>query len=171
MAYVREKKVPGKDGKVYRYYQLVEGERVDGKVRQRVVKHLGRHDSIEEARAAVADVVPKDDRVGNAVHEQDAQRYWVTNPARIGDDGSKPTYPVFLSEEAARSYGGPESVPEYDILDFTGPELAAKLWGTILGCDHVAVWDDEIRFNPDAEPKEILRRRTFVKRLGREGTH
>jgi hypothetical protein len=35
MANVREKKVPGKDGKTYGYYQLVEGKRVDGKVRQR----------------------------------------------------------------------------------------------------------------------------------------
>ncbi len=62
MAYVREKRVPGKGGKVYRYYQLVEGKRVDGKVRQHVVKHLGRFGSLEEARASLSvappDVVP-----------------------------------------------------------------------------------------------------------------
>jgi hypothetical protein len=51
VAYVREKKVPGKGGKVYRYYQLVEGRRVDGKVRQHVIQHLGKHDSIGDARA------------------------------------------------------------------------------------------------------------------------
>jgi hypothetical protein len=62
VAYVREKRVPGKGGKVYRYYQLVEGKRVDGKVRQHVVKHLGRFGSLEEARASLSvappDVVP-----------------------------------------------------------------------------------------------------------------
>jgi hypothetical protein len=42
MAYVRKKRV----GK-YEYYQLVEGKRVDGKVRQRVIAHLGKHDSID----------------------------------------------------------------------------------------------------------------------------
>ena len=59
MAYVREKKVPGKGDKAYSYYQLVEGKRVNGKVVQRVIAHLGRHDSIEDARAAASDVVPK----------------------------------------------------------------------------------------------------------------
>ena len=52
MPYVREKTVPAKNGKTYRYYQLVEGKRVDGKVRQRVIAHLGKHDSIEAARDA-----------------------------------------------------------------------------------------------------------------------
>ena len=42
MAYVRKKMV-GKS----EYYQLVEGKRVDGKVRQRVIAHLGKHDSID----------------------------------------------------------------------------------------------------------------------------
>ncbi len=55
MPYVRAKKIPGEDGKVYIYYQLVEGERVAGKVRQRVIAHLGKHDSIEAARAAAAE--------------------------------------------------------------------------------------------------------------------
>lgn len=58
--YVREKKIPGKNGKVYTYYQLVEGRRVNGKVRQKVIAHLGKHDSIESARAAAASVVPKE---------------------------------------------------------------------------------------------------------------
>jgi hypothetical protein len=60
MAYVREKKVPGKGGKTYSYYQLVEGKRVNGKVVQHVIAHLGKHDSIESARAAAANVVPKE---------------------------------------------------------------------------------------------------------------
>jgi hypothetical protein len=52
VAYIREKKVPGKDGRSYSYFQLVEGKRVDGKVRQRVIAHLGKHPNIEAARAA-----------------------------------------------------------------------------------------------------------------------
>ncbi len=56
MAYVREKKVPGKAGKVYSYYQLVENQRgVDGKVRQRVLVHLGKHESMEAARQSAAE--------------------------------------------------------------------------------------------------------------------
>jgi hypothetical protein len=56
VAYVRAKKVPGASGKVYTYYQLVEGGRdpKTGKVRQRVLKHLGPFESIEEAREAAA---------------------------------------------------------------------------------------------------------------------
>lgn len=56
MTYVREKKIPGKAGKVYRYYQLVENQRgVDGKTCQRVIAHLGKHDSIEAARQSAAE--------------------------------------------------------------------------------------------------------------------
>jgi hypothetical protein len=49
MAYVRTKRVPGPAGKTYTYYQLVEGYRDKGKVRQRVLCHLGRHPTPEEA--------------------------------------------------------------------------------------------------------------------------
>jgi hypothetical protein len=54
VAYVRQK-VVRKGGREYRYYQVVEGYRdpETGKVRQRVLKHLGRFDSIEEARASL----------------------------------------------------------------------------------------------------------------------
>jgi hypothetical protein len=44
VAFVRSKKVDG-----YTYYQLVKNERVDGKHRQRVLMHLGRHRSVEAA--------------------------------------------------------------------------------------------------------------------------
>ena len=61
MPYVRVKKIPGKGDKVYTYYQLVEGQRgVDGKVRQRVLKHLGKHDSIEAARQSAAEWINRD---------------------------------------------------------------------------------------------------------------
>jgi hypothetical protein len=54
MAYVRQK-VVRKDGREYRYYQLVEAYREPdtGKVRQRVLKHLGKFDSVEDARASL----------------------------------------------------------------------------------------------------------------------
>jgi hypothetical protein len=62
MAYVRAKKVPGSSagGNVYTYYQLVEGRRDPdtGKVRQRVLKHLGPFESIEVAREAAAAIHP-----------------------------------------------------------------------------------------------------------------
>ena len=53
MAYVRTKKIR-RGEREYTYYQLVEGHRdpETGKVRQRVLKHLGRFDSIEDAREA-----------------------------------------------------------------------------------------------------------------------
>jgi hypothetical protein len=55
VSYVRQK-VIRRGEREYRYYQLVEGYRDPdtGKVRQRVLKHLGRFDSIEEAREAAA---------------------------------------------------------------------------------------------------------------------
>jgi|SRR5215211_780648 len=57
MAYVRKKQIKGGE-----YYYLVEGHRnEDGKVRQRVIKYLGKHGSMEEARQAAGEsVVPKD---------------------------------------------------------------------------------------------------------------
>ncbi len=62
MAYVRAKKVTGSSAssKVYTYYQLVEGRRDPdtGKVRQRVLKHLGPFESIEVAREAAAAIHP-----------------------------------------------------------------------------------------------------------------
>ncbi len=44
MAYVRKK-----GGRGQPYYQLVESRRVDGRPRQRVLIHLGRHPTVEEA--------------------------------------------------------------------------------------------------------------------------
>jgi hypothetical protein len=50
--YVREKTIK-RGKKEYSYYQLVEGERVDGRVRQRVIKHLGRLPTREHADMVV----------------------------------------------------------------------------------------------------------------------
>jgi hypothetical protein len=49
MAYVRKKKIRGNNGKTYTYHQLVRGYREDGKVKQEVVAHLGRHETPEAA--------------------------------------------------------------------------------------------------------------------------
>src|SRR4051812_37883033 len=46
--YVREKKIR-RGEKTYSYWQLVQGTRVDGKVRQTVVAHIGRADDREQA--------------------------------------------------------------------------------------------------------------------------
>ena len=55
VAYVREKKVRNKKtGKTYGYYQLVEGVWEGGKVRQKVLAHLGEHPSLEAAMEAAA---------------------------------------------------------------------------------------------------------------------
>ncbi len=44
MAYVRKKKVKGEE-----YYQLVEGRRENGKVKQRVLCHLGQYPTVDVA--------------------------------------------------------------------------------------------------------------------------
>ena len=44
MAYVRKTRVGGRE-----YYQLVETQRVEGKRRQRMLVHLGRYPSVDEA--------------------------------------------------------------------------------------------------------------------------
>jgi hypothetical protein len=51
MAYVRRKKIRGKNGKTYTYHQLVRGYREDGKVKQEIVAHLGRYETPEAALA------------------------------------------------------------------------------------------------------------------------
>ena len=44
MAYVRKNRVGGRE-----YYQLVESQRVDGKRRQKMLVHLGRYATVDEA--------------------------------------------------------------------------------------------------------------------------
>ena len=46
MAYVRTKEV---HGGTYTYYQLVEGKRVNGQVRQKVLAHLGPYPTVDRA--------------------------------------------------------------------------------------------------------------------------
>lgn len=42
MAYIRTKTREGKEG-VLTYYYLVEGKRIDGKVKQKIIKYLGKN--------------------------------------------------------------------------------------------------------------------------------
>jgi len=51
MAYVRKKNIRAENGKTYTYHQLVRGYREDGKVKQEVVAHLGKHETLEAALA------------------------------------------------------------------------------------------------------------------------
>jgi hypothetical protein len=44
VAFVRKKRIDGVE-----YYYLVEGTRIDGKVRQRVIAYLGKHETVGEA--------------------------------------------------------------------------------------------------------------------------
>jgi hypothetical protein len=52
--FVRAKPRRGAGGKTHIYYYLESGHREGGKVRRRTVAYLGKHDSIEEARAHAA---------------------------------------------------------------------------------------------------------------------
>jgi hypothetical protein len=65
VAFVREKKVRGKDGTIHRYYALVEGRRVGGKVRQRQIAYLGKHPSLEAARAYAAQLDEPEPETGD----------------------------------------------------------------------------------------------------------
>ena len=63
MAYIRAKKRKGKSG-VQTYYYLVEGQRIDGKVKQKVLKYLGTNPNkitvdltSEQARAILGDSI------------------------------------------------------------------------------------------------------------------
>jgi len=72
MAYVRAKKTDGRE-----YYQLVESRRVEGQPRQRVLVHLGKHPTVDEALREW----PKEIRFlrGRAAKEREAGKIWPNN--------------------------------------------------------------------------------------------
>jgi hypothetical protein len=72
MAYVRIKKVDGRE-----YYQLVESRRIEGQPRQRVLVHLGRHPTVDEALREW----PKEIRLlrNRAAKEREAGKTWPEN--------------------------------------------------------------------------------------------
>src|SRR5829696_3983289 len=80
MVFVRRKKMHGKH-----YYQLVRNDRVAGKHRQKVLCHLGVHDSIE---AAIADTQRQVDHYEKeaASKEEEAHRIEAELKKRYGDD-------------------------------------------------------------------------------------
>lgn len=72
MAYVRTKKVGGRE-----YYQLVESRRVEGQPRQKVLVHLNRHPTVDEAlREWPKEIRSLRDRAAN---EREAGRIWPEN--------------------------------------------------------------------------------------------
>lgn len=80
MAYVREKKVRNKKtGKTYVYRQLVEGVWEGGKVRQKVLAHLGKHPTLEAALEAIR----KDDGRINAELRETERRQEETRVALV----------------------------------------------------------------------------------------
>jgi transcriptional regulator with XRE-family HTH domain len=80
MAFVRRKKMGGKH-----YYQLVRNDRVAGKHRQKVLCHLGVHDSIEAAIADTQRQVAHYEK-GAASKEEEAHRKEAELKERYGDD-------------------------------------------------------------------------------------
>jgi hypothetical protein len=81
MAYVRKKRVKAKKHvKVYEYYQLVESYRENGKVRQRMLVHLGEYPTVEAAIEGVSRLL-KRYREDSDFHRTCAQN-WYRNYAR-----------------------------------------------------------------------------------------
>jgi DNA-binding XRE family transcriptional regulator len=80
MAFVRRKKMGGKH-----YYQLVRNDRVAGKHRQKVLCHLGVHNSIEAAIADTQRQVAHYEK-GAASKEEEARRKEAELKERRGDD-------------------------------------------------------------------------------------
>ena len=92
MTYVRKKKV-----KSQTYFQLVESKRVNGKPRQRVIMHLSKVPTVDEALESW----PKDirylrrrakwhgDRYENLPEESKSQRYFKENFKDIADSAKR----------------------------------------------------------------------------------
>jgi hypothetical protein len=92
--YVREKKIRRGD-KTYSYWQVVQGTRVDGKVRQTVVEHLG-----PLPHKLAARVIAK--KSGLMCGEEHCGREWtVDDKAVVEKRGKLVTQPIRLCEEHA----------------------------------------------------------------------
>jgi hypothetical protein len=122
MAYVRAKKIKRTsrkrrsgadshpaDQETYTYYQLVEGYREDGKVRQRVLAHLGRFSTPEEALEYWR-------RLRDAYAQRAAEHRRVADLIRSGSlQGHRSAW-------SRRAYLAPKMETEFD------PETAPKPW-------------------------------------------
>jgi hypothetical protein len=157
VAYVREKKVPGKDGKSYSYFQLVEGKRVDGKVKQRVIRYLGRFDSKADAEFAV--------------EKEEAARRLGIGEKRF----TIPTATKLLDELWQRQREGEDVTAEVGAIhDALSPYQSAQLnYNTLLGDYHYA-WvarslngtGPRMTIRQAGEEREELRRRAYEQRFG-----
>src|SRR5215218_3725548 len=93
-AYVRKKKVKGRE-----YYQLVQSRRVNGNPRQRVLLHLGRHQTVDAALKEwpseirrlrrLADKKRRDAQALRAPVDSDKQPPWYRNMLKQADNLSK----------------------------------------------------------------------------------
>ncbi len=88
MAFVRSKIVAG-----HQYYQLVENYRQDGKHRQRVLAHLGKHATLGEAiddAAARVDLMKKAAREDRVRAHRVLEGYARRHPEKLDQDGRPP---------------------------------------------------------------------------------
>lgn len=75
MSFIRTKEVVNKEaGKTYRYYQLVENHWKDGRSQQRVVAHLGKHPTLEDAVAELRKRL-RELEVKRDEHREEAYKY------------------------------------------------------------------------------------------------
>jgi hypothetical protein len=160
--YVREKKIPGKNGRVYTYYQLVEGRRVNGKVRQKVIAHLGKHDSIESARAAAANVVPKESQPAEPeVLVETAPLSEESAPPSVLDDDldDEDAAPLRKKRTRLRAAARRRHLKVDDILVLAyrrGYTLTDEDWGKIAEINREA---EELSHAADELSDELSRRR------------
>ncbi len=71
MAFVRKKRVKGRD-----YYQLVESRRVDGSPRQRVLVHLGRYATVDEALEGLPGEIERARRYAEVLRKPSRRQPW-----------------------------------------------------------------------------------------------
>ena len=90
MAYVRKKKVKGEE-----YYQLVQSRRVNGNPRQRVLLHLGRCPTVDEALKEWPRVIKRLRRLADK-ERRDAQAF-----AAPVDSDKQPSWYRDLLKQAA----------------------------------------------------------------------
>jgi hypothetical protein len=101
MVYVREKRIRAKGGKVYRYYQVVDGYREGAKVKQRVIAHLGKHPSIEAAREAAKFITERP-----YAHRYNTPKEREGDKALLLEDVLQHARTPYAVESNLRGYGG-----------------------------------------------------------------
>jgi hypothetical protein len=162
LAYVRTRKVPGPNGP-YTYYQLVEGYREDGKVKQRVLRHLGRFDSIEAARRSVVMDAARRGVVANSTPENPIpQQWWIWHPSKVFSHNGLQCFPVFLSQRAAHRDGRPNA--EALLVGEASESAVQKFSEGDPGAGMVAILSEKL---PKDDPAEVMPLGEFLEMLRR----